>query len=215
MALTIWDWNQWIETAKGGDGELLSRGILKAVRTHPQLRRKTSATLMVQYGFDSVDELAQEVAIKVLKDKELMHSRDLQLDDLTIGRRINKTITNLLISINGKWADDRALYENVGLNSQAAAAGQEENFETFLERRLTDLGQSPEGQLIIKEILDRFYQRLTLRRRIIFDNHQEYLGQMKTEEMARKLRVGTTTIYDEILRIREELSWALGGKLQT
>src|SRR2546429_3137482 len=114
MALIIWEWNRWIETAKGGDGELLSRGLLKAVRTHRQVRQKTSATLLAQYGIDSADELAQELALKILADDVLMHARDMGLDDAQIGRRINKVITNRLIDMHRRWTNKRALYENSG-----------------------------------------------------------------------------------------------------
>ena len=215
MALAIWEWNRWIEMAKSGDGELFARGLLQAVRTHPTLRRKPSGALLVQYGFDSVDELAQELAIKILKDDVLMHARDVGLDDTQIGRRINQIITNRLIDIHRRWANERSLYENTAQTFQHDAEGRHQDFETFLEHRLADLGQSPEGQLIIKELLGRFYHRLTPRQRLIFNTHEEFLGRMKTTEMKGKLGMKKTTIYEEILRIRKELSRPLGSEFKT
>src|SRR6266850_2617222 len=158
MALVIWEWNRWIKMAKGGDGELLAKGLLKAVRTHPQVRHKTSSTLMMQYGFDSADELAQEVAIKILADHVIMHSLDTRLDDAQIGRRINQVISNQLIDDLRRWTNKRALYENRAQNLPHDAAGRDQDIETFLEGRLADLGQSPEGQAIINELLERFYR---------------------------------------------------------
>jgi hypothetical protein len=215
MTFIAWQWNKWIDEALiQGLGEPLLKGLLEAVRSHYQVRLKRSADLLEQYGVESVGDLAQTLAVKILTDGALMpHSRDINLSDEEVSKRINQTITNLLIDMQRKWKNRKGLYESVTHGFNGEPEGKDEStLEFFLCRRLGALQNNPEEQAIVRELVFRFYRHLTPRQKFIFEQHEDFgRGQMTGKEVGQKLKIKKSTLYSEMKKIWEGLAYTLGA----
>jgi hypothetical protein len=211
MAFVTWEWNTWLDAHRDGNSDLLVCGLALAVRTHPFIRGKPSGRLQAEYRFDSAEEIEQEVAIKILRDATLMDGRDNGLNDHEIGQRINRIITNFLLDCHDRREVEKRIFAEISYGT--TDEDEEEmgdGLSRMLDRRLRNLSYSPEGQCVLRDLLNHFTGTLTPRQIMIFEEHKKFgQGEMTTAELVGKLGVQKSTLCEEIRRMKKKLAFLI------
>jgi hypothetical protein len=201
MQYKTFPWNQWIDLLRNGDAVPFFEGVKKAV--YAGFRGMKASEVRRQYGDEAQDDVAQLLALKLLRANVITEFKKKKWDDGHIAAYIMKAIKQTIWDLASKRSRENAIFSP--LSDATVAEDRPDGDAVRAAHAAADPRPSPAAKLEGKEVsslLNRVTAQFTPRQVRILQDYKPFGGEMRGPELAVALKVSIQTINNEVSTIK-------------